>query len=148
MTLPVLPDEPQVMEKPFPAPCDLPAAKSFDTLTAPSLTRSRETAPDEDIAIKWHQPPVSVRYNDIGTTFSYETWADHVIDPENTNSARSVFTHQMSIERPDGCASVKSRLQATCDADRYWLDGWIEVSWSGETIFQRHFSRSVARRLS
>lgn len=148
ITLPVLPDEPHAMETPFPTPRDLPIARSFDTLKAPNLTRSRETGPDGDIAMTWHQPPVSVRYNDIGTTFSYETWAEHVLDPEDTNSARSVFTHHMSLERPDGCASVQSRLQATCDADRYWLDGWIEVSWCGEPIFRRQWSRCVDRFMS
>lgn len=148
MNLPVLPHPAQELRVPFPAPLDLPEVKTFETIAAPRLIRSRETGPDGAITSKWHQPQTTMRYRDIGTVFSYETWAEHAIHPDDTGSAQSMFLHQMTVERPDGAATVISRMQATSTAEAYALEGRIEVSWSGEKIFERHWVRDVDRRLS
>ncbi|MEM7732790.1 MAG: CocE/NonD family hydrolase [Pseudomonadota bacterium] len=148
ITLPVLKVAPKAMQTPFPAPRDLPAQKSFEPVATPRLTRSRDTETDGRMRTMWHQPRNSVRYNSIDTGFSFETCADHQIHPNDTNSACSVFIHQMAVERPDGIASVKSQLKAACDADHFVLDGHIEVFWAGTLVFERHWSDVINRRLS
>lgn len=148
VTLPVLPNAPRDLRVAFPEPSPFPTRQSFETLSEPKLTRSRKVGREGGIASKWHQPLTSLRYNDTDTAFSYETWADHWIHPDDPNSTRSIFIHNMTVERPDGTASVTSWMQATCDADRYFLDSCIEVSWAGTRIFERQWSRTIDRRLS
>ncbi|MEL7256960.1 MAG: CocE/NonD family hydrolase [Pseudomonadota bacterium] len=147
-SLPVLTNAPRDLQEPFPTPLDLPIRKAFETLAAPRLIRWRETRPNGRIALKWHQPMTSLRFDDIHTTFSYETFADHQIHPDDSNSAQSVFIHHMTVDRPDGVASVTSRIEATCDADRYFLESGIKVSWAGKGIFERQWSRIIDRCLS
>ncbi|WP_306116916.1 CocE/NonD family hydrolase [Roseovarius sp. MMSF_3305] len=148
LILPVLPEEPRALSEPFPPPRDLPETKSFHMLASPVLTRSKEIGQNGDLITKWHQPPMSMCFNDIETTFSHETRAEHSIDADDPTSASSMFSHQMSVDRPDGRASVSSQVRASSTADAYVIEGHIDVSWAGETIFERHWSRVVDRRFS
>ncbi len=148
ITLPVLVDAPSELQSPFPAPHDLPTQKTFETLADPRLIRSRDTTPDGPISVNWHQPLTAMRHDDIDSVFSFETWADHQIDPDDPTSATSIFVHHMTIDRPDGVASVASRLKATCDADHYILNSEVRVSQDGSPIFERHWSQIIDRRLS
>ncbi|QGX99112.1 CocE/NonD family hydrolase [Roseovarius faecimaris] len=148
VSLPLLPQMPEELREAFPAPQDLPADKPFETLAAPRLIRSRRADGDTDCAMAWHQPLTTVHYSDICTTFSYETWADHRIQTSDPTSAQSVFVHAMSVDRPDGRASVTSRIRTTCTTDCYLIENAIEVSWSGRMIFSRDRSHTIERKLS
>ncbi|MEL7280300.1 MAG: hypothetical protein AAGK79_08075 [Pseudomonadota bacterium] len=117
LAAPVLTQPPNALSVPYPAPLDLPNDKSFETLSAPRLTRSRDTDATGRLAVGWHQPSTLMRFHDIDTVLSYQTTADHLIYSDDPNSARTVRVHHMTIERPHGIASVTSRTEATCNPD-------------------------------
>ncbi|MEM9497874.1 MAG: CocE/NonD family hydrolase [Pseudomonadota bacterium] len=148
VVFPVLPDAPETLCRPFPTPVDLPVTKSFETLKAPRLSRSRDVRDNGELRIAWHQPSTSVHFEDTGTTFSYETQAEHSIRSDDANSAQSAFTHRMTLDRPDGSASVVSSVKATSTAQSYHVNGQIEVSWSGVEIYEKQWSCTVERRFS
>ncbi|MEM8813501.1 MAG: CocE/NonD family hydrolase [Pseudomonadota bacterium] len=148
VVLPVLTVDPAPLETTFPPPLDLPERKSFESIASPRLNRARVADPDSRIAVTWHQPLSATRYTDIETTYSFETWSDHRIHPDDPNTASSLFVHRMILERLDGKAEVMARLQATCTADSYVLHGHVEVNWEGKRIADRRWHRTIERHLS
>jgi putative CocE/NonD family hydrolase len=148
LDLPIVATQPITLEHSFPAPLDLPKIKTFETICAPDLIRSCETDAEGNVIMRWQQPRMTTRFNDIGTDFSYETLSDHRIHPQKLDSACSLFRHSMWLARHDGEAEVKSELKTTCTAETYELDGKVTVAWQGEPLLERHWKRSVQRHFS
>ncbi|MBI1386634.1 MAG: CocE/NonD family hydrolase [Rhizobiales bacterium] len=148
LALPRLSSPARPLGRVLPAPSDLPVQRSYVAESAPAIERYAAEGADGRLVQGWHQPLSSLRFAETGTTFCYETRAEHRIDPADPLSAESRFTHRLVFERPDGVVDVRCSVGMTADATRFHLEGDLEALWNGKVVARRAWSPKVARRLS
>ncbi|MEM7426519.1 MAG: CocE/NonD family hydrolase [Pseudomonadota bacterium] len=148
LRLPVLQSVPAAAVS-APAEPSEPAAKSLHTIIENhELQRIADELADGTLRSSWHQPPVRVLHHATGSTFGFETRAEHTISMSDPLSAQSRFEHVMEFKRPDGTAKIKSWAAVSCDAEHFHLSGEVRAFWNNEQIYVRTWSPTLKRRCS
>lgn len=142
LSLPFLKKPPIPLSTPFPAAQDLPRAKSYQVLKNPPLQRW-ETEEQETKAIGWHQPFTAVRYDEIETTFAYQTRMEHQLATGDQPVLTTKVSHEMHFSRPDGTAIVATELESRKSAGQWTVSVSFSAMWQDEEIAATNWSIQV-----
>ncbi|MEM8853795.1 MAG: CocE/NonD family hydrolase [Pseudomonadota bacterium] len=148
LTLPVLNGDPDTLRTDVPPAVEMVPHSTITVVDAPEIVRHAFVDGDSTRHQGWHQPRTTLHYSATNTAFSYETSADHSIDPGEPLSATSRFDHALWLDRPDGTAHVRAHAAVHADAHHYYLSGEVLTTWNGEVVGHKTFNPTVPRRLS
>ena len=134
LTLPVPKSALESLAISLPASEDLPKVKSYAVTNNARIKRYPVKVEKGELRSGWHQPYTSVHYNEIDTTFGYETRAEFSIREEDQASAKSTYEHSMTFERLDGIATVTCMVQLSSDDSFYHVKANFTATWNGRII--------------
>lgn len=120
---------------PFPAARDLPEVKRWQISANGPLNRRYSTESEGTFSSGWHQPEVTIDLHDIDVRFAYETTADFTCG-ETPDTAECTVKHRIEVTRPDGTATIASKVTLTNTLDGPDSSALISVTWNGETVAQ------------
>lgn len=144
ITLPVSSDAPKSLEAGFPAHADLPARKSYEVLSSPRLCRWCHEENGTHIT-GWHQPYTALRFTGTGTTFGFETRAEHRIDPSDPSTACTSVSHRMLFERVEGTAVITSDVSVRSTSTGLAVDATLRAEWNNQPFGSRNWTFTVPR---
>ena len=121
------------LSEPFPDAHDLPQEKRWQISSRGPLKRRSSVEPDGTFSSGWHQPKVAIDLHDIDVRFAYETSAEFTCG-ETPASAQCTVKHMIEVTRPDGTATISSKVTLTNPPDGPDSRAAISVTWNGETV--------------
>ncbi len=136
LSLPGQPGDAVEVNAPFPEPRDLPERRSW-TIDAPDPLQ-RETSEDGGgLRMSWRQPPVTLRFEPFDLDYTYRTSADYIVPSIDRSDVICEMRHEIEIRRPDGVATIDSRLRASASGQDRRTEIDLAASWDGEEIFRK-----------
>ena len=133
----------------FAAPRDRTETGNHKVLAAPPVERTQDIDPESGVRTdRWHQPATAVCYGDKELTFGVETRAEHRLQLNDPNSARSRFEHRLRFSRDDWVVEVVGRADLTSTATSFVAKGSVEVHENGQRVFFRRWVPVLPRTWS
>nr|WP_303623774.1 CocE/NonD family hydrolase [Shimia sp. CNT1-13L.2] len=134
LSLPAMPEDAKASPTPFPPAKDLPAVKRSAFISDGPLTRIAPNQQEETVHIGWHQPNLTMKFENIDLDFSYETNADYRIVANDPTSADCVIQVRFNIRRSDGSATVASRIHASGKPDGFSVKSVLSATWNDQRL--------------
>jgi len=113
------------------------------------LERFREV--DEGLGtsrLGWRQPFTVSCFPEIDLEFGYETMVEHSIDLNDPSSAATRCRHRFRMSRGNWQVEVNSEAELTCNTERFFPRGAVEVYENGALLFERRWDTETPRTLS
>lgn len=145
LTLPEPIGELDPLEIRFPDKEDLPKVKAYSVIDDARIIRYQKMLETGEIQSGWHQPFMSLHYDEINTKFGFETCAEFRVCDEYPLSAECTYEHSMTFERPDGTAVVACKVHLSSDDKYYKVSGEFCASWNGGTVKRHDWKINLAR---
>ena len=82
----------------------------------------------------WHQPAVTIEFKDIDVAFTVETTAEFGCGADDASQAMCSVEHRIELKRPDGIASVASKVAMVNSPCGTRMRAGIAVMWNDVTI--------------
>ena len=134
LKLPLQPDAFRSLERPFPPAVDLQEGMARRTGSAGPLRRVGFGEPGEWLCNLWHQPAVTIEFEDIDVGFTHETTAEFSCGAGDADRANCSVSHRIEIRRPDGRARIASSVSMFNSPDGIQVRSEMKVLWNDETI--------------
>ncbi len=134
LNFPLQPDTSGPLKRRFPPARELFAGKGLRTRSESLLQRCLSEDSGAWLRNAWHQPAVTMEFEDIDIAFTFETTAEFGCDTGEASRATCSVEHRIEVKRHDGLARISSKVVLLNSPGGARSRADIKVTWNGVTV--------------
>ncbi len=115
---------------------DHPKRKSWRSLPGRGLQRTPQHIRDGRILSSWRQPEATTVFDSTGTSMTVATDAQYGVGTNGKSLAECQISYRLVLVRPDGKATITSRLETSGTGESIAARQTLKVTWGGYVLLR------------